>query len=623
MIRRTFSRITRTDFQILYGAYVRPLLEYANPVVYSGRTKDVILIERVQRAATKMVDGLKSLDYETHLVLLDLFPLEYRRLRGDLILTYALFEQGLANRLYSTFVYPLANRKSNRPKKCPYGGTSPQPRQPFRDCSDTEVCQQNDGTALSYLVVWHIRNYSFHTLDHPNSRSLNPICKYEQTAYLSPTTSEKSLGIKSAKVRLSTDQQRRYLKMLNRTDAQNSSTVCPGNMCVRIFCSKKDLLNAAHQEGPTLSGRTSVLIKTTSKIQVLMYSLDLRLFLRNYYARLHNSDTTRSVLDPDPKTEQATLTVTGSSRRGRQHVRKPVDESKGFDRVNNSRTTVDQTCGGCASVGSGDSAGKPRKNVPSYPFRKSLVVRHIYSAVQQLSRQNRFPVRRKMFLPEYSRSLSKKALSKTNVFGVSSLGRWMFLCMLTTDVFGALPESGVNTGSAMLKYVEWYSGDETCHVNEVLKWVIIDYVYYRICLRGYNGITLFETDRGKTHKHVVLDLILRRLVERAEELEVKLKPRFENRKAMLLSTPERAQLDFMDTLENIWADGLANWGRFLVYITFTAAYCISCLDCGMVLLITTLVEHAINDLDAKMGKWLLAHGGWRGLLRAANDVRLN
>ncbi|GAA47206.1 hypothetical protein CLF_100081 [Clonorchis sinensis] len=53
-VLRTLSYITRTDFQILYGAYVRPLLEYANPVVYSGRTKDVILIERVQRAATKM-----------------------------------------------------------------------------------------------------------------------------------------------------------------------------------------------------------------------------------------------------------------------------------------------------------------------------------------------------------------------------------------------------------------------------------------------------------------------------------------------------------------------------------------------------------------------------------------
>ncbi|GAA52976.1 hypothetical protein CLF_109250 [Clonorchis sinensis] len=41
MIRRTLTRITRTDFQILYGAYIRPLLEYANPVVCSGRTKDL------------------------------------------------------------------------------------------------------------------------------------------------------------------------------------------------------------------------------------------------------------------------------------------------------------------------------------------------------------------------------------------------------------------------------------------------------------------------------------------------------------------------------------------------------------------------------------------------------
>ncbi|GAA55302.1 hypothetical protein CLF_107549 [Clonorchis sinensis] len=82
IIRRTFSRITHMDFQIFYGAFVRTLLEYAN-----------------QRAATKMVTGRKSVDYETRLVVLDLFPLEYRRLRGDLTLTYALFEQGLANRV--------------------------------------------------------------------------------------------------------------------------------------------------------------------------------------------------------------------------------------------------------------------------------------------------------------------------------------------------------------------------------------------------------------------------------------------------------------------------------------------------------------------------------------------
>ncbi|GAA54054.1 pol-related protein [Clonorchis sinensis] len=94
VIRRAFSRITHMDFQISYGAYVRSLLEYANQVVPSGRKKNVTLIERAQRAATKMVVGLKSVDYETRLVLLNLFPMDYRCLRGDLILAHALFEQG-------------------------------------------------------------------------------------------------------------------------------------------------------------------------------------------------------------------------------------------------------------------------------------------------------------------------------------------------------------------------------------------------------------------------------------------------------------------------------------------------------------------------------------------------
>ncbi|KER31185.1 hypothetical protein T265_02510 [Opisthorchis viverrini] len=87
------------DFQILYGAYVRPLLKCANHVVYSGGTKYVALIECVQRAATGMVAGPKSVNYETRLAILDLFLLVYRRLQEDLILTYTLFEQSLANRI--------------------------------------------------------------------------------------------------------------------------------------------------------------------------------------------------------------------------------------------------------------------------------------------------------------------------------------------------------------------------------------------------------------------------------------------------------------------------------------------------------------------------------------------
>ncbi|GAA52111.1 hypothetical protein CLF_107359 [Clonorchis sinensis] len=44
-------------------------------------------------------------------VVLDLFPMEYRRLRGDLMLTYALFEQGLANRFFT--VDPANTRRGH------------------------------------------------------------------------------------------------------------------------------------------------------------------------------------------------------------------------------------------------------------------------------------------------------------------------------------------------------------------------------------------------------------------------------------------------------------------------------------------------------------------------------
>ncbi|GAA43044.2 hypothetical protein CLF_111672 [Clonorchis sinensis] len=91
MIRRTFSRSTRMDFPIFYRAYVRPLLEYANQFVYSVCKKDVTVIGHVQRGARRMVAGLKCVDHKTRLVVLELFPLEYHRLRGDPILTFALF----------------------------------------------------------------------------------------------------------------------------------------------------------------------------------------------------------------------------------------------------------------------------------------------------------------------------------------------------------------------------------------------------------------------------------------------------------------------------------------------------------------------------------------------------
>ena len=69
----------------LFKALVRPHLEYANAVWSPYKQKHIKLIEQIQRNYTRMVDGVKNLDYSQRLRKLKLPSLEFRRFRGDLI----------------------------------------------------------------------------------------------------------------------------------------------------------------------------------------------------------------------------------------------------------------------------------------------------------------------------------------------------------------------------------------------------------------------------------------------------------------------------------------------------------------------------------------------------------
>ncbi|WP_227632641.1 hypothetical protein, partial [Klebsiella pneumoniae] len=87
-IKKGISSRDKTIILPLYRTLVRPHLEYAVQFWSPVLRRDVLELERVQRRATKLIKGLEDLSYEERLQTLNLFSLERRRLRGDMISMY-------------------------------------------------------------------------------------------------------------------------------------------------------------------------------------------------------------------------------------------------------------------------------------------------------------------------------------------------------------------------------------------------------------------------------------------------------------------------------------------------------------------------------------------------------
>ncbi|KAA3681587.1 uncharacterized protein DEA37_0001273 [Paragonimus westermani] len=72
----------------ILNTYIRPTMEYAVQVWSPWLHKDIVLLQRIYHRTTNLVTGLQSKPYEERIESLKLFDFCYRRIRGDLILTY-------------------------------------------------------------------------------------------------------------------------------------------------------------------------------------------------------------------------------------------------------------------------------------------------------------------------------------------------------------------------------------------------------------------------------------------------------------------------------------------------------------------------------------------------------
>ena len=90
IIKSNFIYLTPDSFVILYNALVRSHLEYA--AVWNPHYQLLIeKLEKVQKSAAKLVLTVKSQKYDERLRKLNLCTLIFRRMRGDMIEVYTIF----------------------------------------------------------------------------------------------------------------------------------------------------------------------------------------------------------------------------------------------------------------------------------------------------------------------------------------------------------------------------------------------------------------------------------------------------------------------------------------------------------------------------------------------------
>ena len=88
LVRRNFRDLDKRDFLLIYKTYIRPHLEYCVQAWSPYLEKDMDMLERVQRSATRLLSGFAKYSYEDRLRRLGITTLRKRRERGDLIEVY-------------------------------------------------------------------------------------------------------------------------------------------------------------------------------------------------------------------------------------------------------------------------------------------------------------------------------------------------------------------------------------------------------------------------------------------------------------------------------------------------------------------------------------------------------
>ena len=92
ILQKIFRYLDEEGFPVFYNTYVRPHIEYCVQAWAPYYKKDIQILEKIQRRATRLVPTLRALPYRERLKKPGMLSLSQRRLRGDLTETFKIMK---------------------------------------------------------------------------------------------------------------------------------------------------------------------------------------------------------------------------------------------------------------------------------------------------------------------------------------------------------------------------------------------------------------------------------------------------------------------------------------------------------------------------------------------------
>ena len=157
-IHRNVSYKSSEVITKLYCAFVRPHLEYCVQAWSPTYEKDCWILERVQKRATKMINGFSTLAYEERLETLNMFSLKYRRLRGDLIEVFKFVNDHQMGYLKNMFEFDMENRGRGHQRKLIVKQSRTRLRQSFFSRRVVSYWNKLPGVVVSAATLLSFKN---------------------------------------------------------------------------------------------------------------------------------------------------------------------------------------------------------------------------------------------------------------------------------------------------------------------------------------------------------------------------------------------------------------------------------------------------------------------------------